>query len=260
MMCLREKEEAIQRAIHGEGDRPDEDDDDDVLGDNPFKRLDLNELKEKEKKQKQQKKRRKEWEAQKTKEEEVVARGNMFNSPLHNAATASDDDIPRSQINRDMTLPTSRSSPLQSLLPSETLGDRVSGGGDKSVLPPVPKSRSIEAYGSTFEPGNLQNGTNGLKFGATHVVASVSRLEPLESGKKKKKKRNQTVPKDEDNDSMETDTQKGHHSNKVPSSEATPETKVSDFSQKWGLVDELPSLDSANYNRPNYADDENIIT
>ena len=134
-----------------------------------------------EKKQKQQKKRRKEQEAQKTKEEEV-ARGNMFNSPLHNTATASDDDIPRSQINGDMTLPTSHSSPLQSLLLSETLGDRVSDGGDKSVLPPVPKSRSIEAYGSTFEPGNLQNGTNGLKFGATHVVASVSRLEPLESG------------------------------------------------------------------------------
>lgn len=74
---------------------------------------------------------------------------------------------------------------------------------------------------------------NAIKFYRLRLVKITFQPRPIVNvhtmsfytGKKKKKKRNQTVPKDEDNDSMETDTQKGHHSNKVPSSEATPETK-----------------------------------
>ena len=103
----------------------------------------------------------------------MVARGNLFDSPQHAGATAGDEDLQRGQTNGHATQPVSRSSPL------ESANDRVSGEGDTSALPPVPKARSEEVYGSR---SNLQNGTDGLKFGTAHVVASVSRLEPLESG------------------------------------------------------------------------------
>ena len=109
----------------------------------------------------------------------MVARGNLFDSPHHAGATASDEDLQRGQTNGHAKRPDSQSSPLQSRLPLESANDRVNGEGDKSALPPVPKARSEEVYGSR---SNLQNGTDGLKFGTAHVVASVSRLEPLESG------------------------------------------------------------------------------
>ena len=109
----------------------------------------------------------------------MVARGNLFDSPHHAGATASDEDLQRGQTNGHAKRPDSQSSPLQSRPPLESANDRVNGEGDKSALPPVPKARSEEVYGSR---SNLQNGTDGLKFGTAHVVASVSRLEPLESG------------------------------------------------------------------------------
>ena len=126
-----------------------------------------------EKKQKLENKRRKEEEARREKD-------NMYNSPLRNHGVPSDEDMP--MVNGDTTLSSTLASPRRHLLSSELLGDR----GDRSMLPPVPKSRSMEAYGSTYgspyQRANLQNGTSDLTFNATHAAASVSRLEPLESG------------------------------------------------------------------------------
>ena len=121
-----------------------------------------------------EKKRRKDEEAGRGKEED-----NIYNSPLRNHGVASDEDRP--MVNGDRALSSTLTSPRRHLLSSELLDGRVAG--DRSTLPPVPKSRSMEAYGSTYQHANLQNGTSDLTFNATHAAASVSRLEPLESGK-----------------------------------------------------------------------------